>query len=51
VVSNLQNVLITGHLTTTALIGTTVHHLLRERSQWELLCADPSLGRRGRRPS
>ncbi|MDX6351525.1 MAG: hypothetical protein QOF84_6315 [Streptomyces sp.] len=43
VVSNLQNLLIAGHLTTTALIGTTLLHLLRHRAQWELLCADPSL--------
>ncbi|NUT27167.1 MAG: cytochrome P450 [Streptomyces sp.] len=40
-VSHLQNLLIAGHLTTTALIGTTVLHLLRHRRQWELLCAEP----------
>jgi cytochrome P450 len=40
-VANLQNLLIAGHLTTTALIGTTVLHLLRHREQWELLCAEP----------
>ncbi|WP_232838384.1 cytochrome P450 [Streptomyces geranii] len=39
--SHLQNLLIAGHLTTTALIGTTVLHLLRHRDQWELLCAEP----------
>jgi cytochrome P450 len=42
-VSNLQNLLIAGHLTTTALIGTAVLHLLRHRPQWELLCARPEL--------
>ncbi|MEV0178728.1 cytochrome P450 [Streptomyces sp. NPDC050625] len=40
-VAHLQNLLIAGHLTTTALIGTTVLHLMRHRSQWELLCAQP----------
>ncbi|MFI0374409.1 cytochrome P450 [Actinomadura sp. 1N219] len=42
-VSNLQNLLLAGHLTTTALIGTAVLHLLRHREQWELLCARPEL--------
>ncbi|MFG3344304.1 cytochrome P450 [Streptomyces sp. NPDC048018] len=42
-VSNLQNLLIAGHLTTTALIGTTVLHLMRHREQWELLCERPEL--------
>lgn len=42
-VSNLQNLLIAGHLTTAALIGTAMLHLLRHRSQWELLCARPEL--------
>ncbi|EMF53601.1 cytochrome P450 [Streptomyces bottropensis] len=41
VVAHLQNLLIAGHLTTTALIGTTLLHLLRDRRQWELLCAEP----------
>ncbi len=41
VVGHLQNLLIAGHLTTTALIGTTFLHLLRDRRQWELLCAEP----------
>ncbi|MFI1356499.1 cytochrome P450 [Streptomyces sp. NPDC020898] len=41
VVSHLQNLLIAGHLTTTALIGTTVLHLLRHPDQWALLCAEP----------
>ncbi|MGW0760707.1 cytochrome P450 [Streptomyces sp. NPDC002814] len=40
-VAHLQNLLLAGHLTTTALIGTTVLHLLRHREQWELLCAEP----------
>ncbi len=40
-VSQFQNLLIAGHLTTTALIGSAVHHLLRDRSQWKLLCAEP----------
>ncbi|MEU6353655.1 cytochrome P450 [Streptomyces sp. NPDC047072] len=40
-VSHLQNLLIAGHLTTTALIGTTVLHLLRHPDQWALLCAEP----------
>ncbi|MEU6254849.1 cytochrome P450 [Streptomyces sp. NPDC047043] len=40
-VAHLQNLLIAGHLTTTALIGTTVLHLLRHPRQWELLCAEP----------
>ena len=40
-VSHLQNLLIAGHLTTTALIGTTVLHLMRHPAQWELLCAEP----------
>ncbi|MFE2417357.1 cytochrome P450 [Streptomyces hokutonensis] len=40
-VADLQNLLIAGHLTTTALIGTTVLHLLRHPGQWELLCAEP----------
>ncbi|MCT9930199.1 cytochrome P450 [Planotetraspora sp. A-T 1434] len=42
-VSNLQNLLLAGHLTTTALIGTAVLHLLRDRAQWELLCERPGL--------
>ncbi|MET7479767.1 cytochrome P450 [Streptomyces sp. NPDC005648] len=40
-VAHLQNLFIAGHLTTTALIGTTVLHLLRHPSQWELLRAEP----------
>ncbi|WP_031074471.1 cytochrome P450 [Streptomyces sp. NRRL S-118] len=42
-VSSLQNFLIAGHLTTTALIGTTLLHLLRHRDQWERLRAEPAL--------
>ncbi|MGW6461505.1 cytochrome P450 [Streptomyces sp. NPDC055078] len=42
-VSNLQNFLIAGHLTTTALIGTALLHLLSDRRQWELIRADPGL--------
>ncbi|MGW1000212.1 cytochrome P450 [Streptomyces sp. NPDC002520] len=40
-VSHLVNLLLAGHLTTSALIGTTVLHLLRHPRQWELLCAEP----------
>lgn len=39
--AHLRNLLIAGHLTTTALIGTTLLHLLRDRRQWELLRAEP----------
>lgn len=42
-VAHLQNFLLAGHLTTTAQIGSTVLHLLRHRSQWELLCEKPEL--------
>ncbi|MEV7520412.1 cytochrome P450 [Streptomyces sp. NPDC091371] len=42
-VASLQNLLIAGFLTTSALIGTTLLHLLRDRPQWEMLCADPAL--------
>ncbi|MFJ8509405.1 cytochrome P450 [Streptomyces avermitilis] len=41
IVAHLQNLLLAGHLTTTALIGTTVLNLLRHPRQWELLCAEP----------
>ncbi|WP_262402754.1 cytochrome P450 [Actinomadura sp. CNU-125] len=41
--SNLQNLLLAGHSTTTALIGNAVLHLLRRRDQWELLCERPEL--------
>ncbi|MFF8293470.1 cytochrome P450 [Streptomyces sp. NPDC016309] len=42
-VSTLRNFLIAGHLTTTALIGTTLLHLLAHPGQWELLRARPEL--------
>ncbi|MCX5610156.1 cytochrome P450 [Streptomyces sp. NBC_00047] len=42
-VASLQNLLIAGFLTTSAMIGTTLLHLLRDRPQWEMLCADPAL--------
>ncbi|KJY29507.1 cytochrome P450 [Streptomyces katrae] len=42
-VAHLQNLLIAGFLTTSALIATTLLHLLCDRRQWELLCADPAL--------
>ncbi|MEV1179447.1 cytochrome P450 [Nonomuraea sp. NPDC049784] len=41
--ANTQNVMLAGHLTTTALLGTVVHRLLRDRRQWELLCGRPEL--------
>ncbi|MFJ6695253.1 cytochrome P450 [Streptomyces sp. NPDC091272] len=40
-VSQLQNLLLAGHLTTTALIGSTMLHLLSDRTRWERLCAAP----------
>ncbi|MGW1023598.1 cytochrome P450 [Streptomyces sp. NPDC002577] len=40
-VAHLQNFLLAGHLTTTALIGTALLHLLRHPDQWRLLCAEP----------
>ncbi|GAA4917982.1 cytochrome P450 [Nonomuraea thailandensis] len=43
IVSNAENLMLAGHLTTTALLGSTVHHLLLDRRQWELLCARPEL--------
>lgn len=43
-VASLQNLLIAGFLTTAALIGSTLLHLLRDdRAPWERLCADPAL--------
>lgn len=41
-VADLQNFLLAGHLTTTAMIGTALLHLLRHPRQWELLCAEPA---------
>ncbi|MEU6315645.1 cytochrome P450 [Streptomyces sp. NPDC047014] len=44
-VTSLQNLLIAGFLTTGALIGTALLHLLGDEDgrQWRMLCADPSL--------
>ncbi|GAA4902129.1 cytochrome P450 [Streptomonospora salina] len=42
-VSSLQNLLLAGHLTTSALMASTLLHLLRHREQWEALCAHPEL--------
>ncbi|MEW2416575.1 cytochrome P450 [Streptomyces sp. NPDC046866] len=42
-VANLQNLLIAGFLTTSALIATTLLHLLAHPGQWRALCADPGL--------
>ncbi|MEU8438053.1 cytochrome P450 [Streptomyces sp. NPDC029216] len=42
-VAHLQNLLIAGFLTTGALIATTLLHLLADRRQWQLVCADPAL--------
>ncbi|MGQ0837289.1 cytochrome P450 [Actinokineospora sp.] len=41
--ANLVLLLAAGHLTTTHLLGNSVLALLRERAQWELLCAEPAL--------
>ncbi|MET7999898.1 cytochrome P450 [Nonomuraea glycinis] len=43
VVSNVQNLLLAGHLTATALLGTVLLNLLRDRRQWELLVERPEL--------
>lgn len=40
-VAHLHNFLVAGHLTTTALIGTTLLHLLRHPAQWKLVCEEP----------
>ncbi|MUL40540.1 cytochrome P450 [Streptomonospora sp. PA3] len=42
-VSSLQNLLIAGHLTTSALMASMLLHLLRHREQWEALCEGPEL--------
>ncbi|MFF1370975.1 cytochrome P450 [Streptomyces virginiae] len=42
-VTSLQNLLIAGFLTTSALIATMLLHLLADRRQWRTLRADPSL--------
>ncbi|MET7459132.1 cytochrome P450 [Nonomuraea sp. NPDC005501] len=43
IVANVQNLLLAGHLTATALLGTVMLNLLRDRRQWELLCERPAL--------
>ncbi|MER6912683.1 cytochrome P450 [Streptomyces sp. NPDC000594] len=43
IVAQVQNFLLAGELTTTALVGTALLHLLTARDQWELLCAKPEL--------
>jgi cytochrome P450 len=43
ITSNAVNLLLAGHLTTTALLGSVVYLLLRDRGQWELLCERPEL--------
>ncbi|MEV0442195.1 cytochrome P450 [Streptomyces spectabilis] len=40
-VAHLNNFLLAGHLTTTALIGTAFLHLLSHPEQWRMVCADP----------
>ncbi|MFI6048589.1 cytochrome P450 [Streptomyces violascens] len=42
-VAHLQNFLLAGHLTTSALIGSTLLHLMHHPTQWELLCQKPEL--------
>ncbi|MFE2146328.1 cytochrome P450, partial [Streptomyces sp. NPDC059456] len=42
-VANLQNLLIAGFLTTSALLSTALLHLLSDREQWLLLCSDPTV--------
>ncbi|MFI6284035.1 cytochrome P450 [Streptomyces sp. NPDC051018] len=42
-VAGLQNFLLAGHLTTSAMIGTTLLHLLSDRTQWERIRARPEL--------
>lgn len=43
IVATLQNFLLAGQLTTGAMIGTTLLHLLRHRTQWEMVCERPEL--------
>ncbi|TQN30171.1 hypothetical protein FHX37_0032 [Haloactinospora alba] len=43
VVSSVQNFLLAGYLTTTALLGSSVLHLLADRRQWETLRRRPGL--------
>ncbi|MEU2559943.1 cytochrome P450 [Streptomyces longispororuber] len=40
-VAHLNNFLLAGHLTTTALIGTALLHLARHPDQWRLVCERP----------
>ena len=47
VISNLILLLFAGHETTVNLIGNGTLALMRNRDQWERLCADPSLARHG----
>ncbi|MER0449471.1 cytochrome P450 [Streptomyces sp. Edi4] len=42
-VAHLQNFLLAGHLTTSALIGSALLHLMHHRAQWDLLCQKPEL--------
>ncbi|MEU9097373.1 cytochrome P450 [Streptomyces sp. NPDC048361] len=42
-VAHLQNFLLAGHLTTSALTGSLLLHLMHHRAQWELLCEKPEL--------
>ncbi|MFD9637655.1 cytochrome P450 family protein, partial [Streptomyces violascens] len=42
-VAHLQNFLLAGHLTTSALIGSTLLHLMHHPTQWDLLCQKPEL--------
>ncbi|MFC7220187.1 cytochrome P450 [Streptomyces polyrhachis] len=43
IASQLQNLLAAGHFTTSALLGTTLLHLLRHREQWQLIVERPGL--------
>ncbi|MEW2530546.1 cytochrome P450 [Streptomyces sp. NPDC047071] len=40
-VAHLNNFLLAGHLTTTALIGTAFLHLLSNPDQWRMVCEEP----------
>jgi len=40
---NLVGIFVAGHVTTTALLGNGLLHLLADRPQWELLCRRPEL--------
>lgn len=43
VTRTVATVITAGHVTTSALIGSTVRHLLTHRKQWELVCQQPDL--------